>query len=119
MRSGAGTDYYVVGWVYPGDLVTVLETKTVGSMKWGKIDKGWISMSYVKLGDGGASQVGQTKTVIASYLNVRKNPGSTGYICGGLSYGAKVTILETTDVNGSIWGRCSEGWICIDPEYVK
>ena len=119
VRSGAGTDYSVVGWVYPGDKVTILEQKTVGSMKWGRIDKGWISMSYVKLDSSASNQVGQTKTVIASYLNVRKNPGSTGYICGGLSYGTKVTILETTDVNGTPWGRTSEGWICIDSQYVK
>ena len=31
-----------------GEKVTVTEQKTVGSVTWGKTNKGWISMKYVK-----------------------------------------------------------------------
>ena len=49
IRSGPGTEYEVVGTLRNGDRVGVLEKKTVGGMTWGKIDQGWISLSYVKL----------------------------------------------------------------------
>lgn len=49
IRSGAGTNYSIVGYLNKGDKVTILETKTVGGMKWGRIAKGWISMDYVKI----------------------------------------------------------------------
>jgi uncharacterized protein YjdB len=32
-----------------GQKVTILEQKTVGNTTWGRTDKGWISMKYVKL----------------------------------------------------------------------
>lgn len=49
IRSGAGTNYSIVGWLQIGDRVTITERKTVGSMEWGKMEKGWISLTYVKL----------------------------------------------------------------------
>jgi uncharacterized protein YgiM (DUF1202 family) len=47
VRSNAGTNYSVVGQLYKGDTVVILETKVVGGVKWARIDKGWISMKYV------------------------------------------------------------------------
>jgi len=49
IRSGPGTSYSIVGFLHTGDKVTILETKTVGGTKWGRIAKGWISMDYVKV----------------------------------------------------------------------
>lgn len=49
IRSGAGTSYSILGYLHTGDKVTILETKTVNGVKWGRIDKGWISMDYVKV----------------------------------------------------------------------
>ena len=48
VRSGAGTNYKVVGYLYQGAKVEILETKQVGSSTWGRIKTGWISMNYVK-----------------------------------------------------------------------
>ena len=48
VRSGAGTNYTVVGYLYQGAAVEVLETKQVGTATWGRIKTGWISMTYVK-----------------------------------------------------------------------
>lgn len=49
IRSGAGTGYKVVGSYPNGAKVEILEQKTVGSTIWGRTDKGWISLDYVKL----------------------------------------------------------------------
>ena len=49
IRKGAGTNYAIVGTLTIGDKVTILETKTVSGMKWGRITKGWISLDYVTL----------------------------------------------------------------------
>lgn len=47
IRSGAGTNYKIVGVLYNGAKVEILETKTVNGTKWGRISKGWICMDYV------------------------------------------------------------------------
>lgn len=46
VRSGAGTGYSVVGYLYAGAKVEILEQKTVNGQLWGKISTGWISMEY-------------------------------------------------------------------------
>ena len=48
IRSGAGTGYAVVGYLYTGAKVEILETQQVGSTTWGKTAQGWISMDYVR-----------------------------------------------------------------------
>lgn len=48
IRSGAGTSNQIVGRLYRGDQVTVLETKAVGDAQWGRISKGWICLDYTK-----------------------------------------------------------------------
>ena len=48
VRSGAGTTYSVVTTLKKGTKVTILETKTVNGVLWGKTDRGWLSMDYVK-----------------------------------------------------------------------
>jgi len=47
IRSGAGTNYKIVGVLYNGAKVEILETKTVNGTQWGRITKGWICMDYV------------------------------------------------------------------------
>jgi len=116
IRSNAGTDQTVLGYLTMGTKVSIYEKKTVGSMVWGRIDKGWISLDYVKL-DSGNSTTTQSKTVTASSLCVRSGAGTGNSILSYLSRGAKVTILEEKSVNGTPWGRIDKGWICLD--YVK
>ena len=47
IRSGAGTNNAVVGQLYKGATVEILEKKTVNGTVWARINKGWISMKYV------------------------------------------------------------------------
>ena len=49
IRSGAGTDYNIVGSLSKGDNVTILETVTIGTSKWGRIRQGWICLDYVRM----------------------------------------------------------------------
>ena len=47
IRSGAGLSNTIVGFLYWGDKVEVLDTKTVDGMTWAKISQGWVSMDYL------------------------------------------------------------------------
>ena len=143
IRSGAGTTYSVVGYLYPGDKVTITSQTQVGSLKWGKISRGWICMSYVKLDSGNTSTdssnnnssnnnnnnnnnntesgntttTNKTGTVTANSLRIRSAAGTSSTTVGYLNTGARVTITQTTSVNGVTWGKIDRGWICLD--YVK
>ena len=48
VRSGAGTNNRIVGRLYNGQKVTILETKVVNGTTWGRISTGWISMDYIR-----------------------------------------------------------------------
>lgn len=132
-------DGTIVGKLYLGDKVEILETKTVNGRQWGRCSQGWICLrSYAKLetvtettgstasGNTSGTQkpADTTVTVTKTYAtiintnsqNVRTSPDGT--ICGTLKKGDKVEILEQKTVNGRLWGRCSKGWICMRT-YVK
>lgn len=47
IRSGPGTAYSTVGYLFNGHQVVIQEQVTAGGMVWGKIARGWISMDYV------------------------------------------------------------------------
>ena len=49
VRSGAGIGNAVVGKLLNGTQVEVLEVKTVGTAKWGRVKQGWICMDYVTM----------------------------------------------------------------------
>ena len=40
VRSGPGTSYAIAGYLSNNTAVEILEQKTVGSTRWGRIDKG-------------------------------------------------------------------------------
>jgi len=122
----------------PLDLeVEILEQKTVKEINWGRIDKmklsdgtkikaGWIDLQYVKF--PGEEEPEETEppvdvepepapivvnmgTVTASKLNIRKGPDS-GYETDGAYYrGDRIEILETKDVEDTVWGRTNLGWV--------
>lgn len=117
IRSGAGTNHSVLGYLTQGTRVDIYEKMTVGSMIWGRIDKGWISLDYIKLDSTAGSADSNMKTVNTSSLRIRSGAGTNNSIVGYLSMGDKVEILEQTMVDGTPWGKISKGWICLD--YVK
>ena len=114
IRTGAGTNYTVVGHLKPKEKVTITEKKTVNGRVWGKTSKGWVCMDYIIVDKSSTSTstTTVTKTITADCLNVRSNHGTAYSIVGYLYYGAKVEILETAKASdGSLWGRIAKGWI--------
>ena len=125
VRNGPGTSYSVAGYLGPKEKVEILEQKSVGATKWGRITKGWISLDYVILdktesgttGNTGSTGNAQTGKVTATELLVRSGPGTTYSIISYLTQGASVTVSERK-TNGSLeWGKIANGWICVN--YVK
>ena len=48
IRKDAGTGCTVVGKLYKGEKVEILEKKTVSGDVWGRCSKGWICLDYVQ-----------------------------------------------------------------------
>jgi uncharacterized protein YgiM (DUF1202 family) len=121
IRSGAGTNYALVGYYHPGDKITITEFKKAQGMEWGRTDRGWVSMIYIVL-DGNnkpAEDKNETANTLTGTVNgiglrIRKGAGTNYAIVGTLTIGDKVTILETKTVSGMKWGRITKGWISLD-----
>lgn len=146
IRSKAGTNGYLVGTYLRGDRVEILERTMVGSAPWGRTDRGWICLTYVKLDEAEQetpeettaptepettvpkepeqedtqpeTQEGVSATVISKNgLNIRSGPGTQYATVGSYGSGAKITILEQKTVGGVTWGRTVKGWVCM--QYVQ
>lgn len=106
IRKGAGSTYDTAGSYKKGDRVTILETKTVSGTTWGRTDKGWISMTYVKL-DGSAGSAIDTGTNVAGPgANLGGNTGSGSG--SGSSSSDKDSDIESNGKTTAL------GWIVID-----
>lgn len=117
IRSTPGVDNPQVGTIAGGTRVLITETTKVGSTTWGKIDKGWISLYYVKLDSGSVPAGAMVGTVTTSGLRIRSAAGTDNPAVGSYDRGDQVVILEKTTVDGRAWGRTDKGWISM--YYVK
>ena len=124
-----------VGSLPSGSKIQVYETQEAGGMTWGKIDRGWVCMTYVRMDDtSGEKPSGDTASdnssapestvetitgtvTVSGSLRIRMGAGTNTAQVGLLSNGTAVTIYETTMVAGVKWGRIDQGWICMN--YVK
>ena len=129
IREDASKNSKVVGNYSKGDVVVVLELKN----GWGRTEKGWILMDYVKTGNtdnttnnntntdkpnsnvsGNGSTTVQFKGITtATDLNIRNSASKDGERVGSLKYGSRVEILEKS----GNWGRTKDGWISLDYVY--
>lgn len=135
VRSAAGARNNKVTTLKRGTAVTVYEQKTVDGALWGRIDQGWVAMSYIDLSSkstgttsgvtGGIATGGTTimttvpsGAVAVGYVNyvnevnIRSGAGQGYAKAGTLKKGANVVIYEQKLVDGMIWGRIDQGWIC-------
>ena len=118
VRSGPSTSTSVVGYLSPNERVTITEKTTSGSMTWGKISSGWISLDYVVLDTQSGGDIGTQKLTgtvkVNDFLRIRTGPGTSYAIAGYLSPNAKVEITERKSVGSTEWGKISKGWISMD-----
>ena len=78
-------------------------------------------MDYVKTGSAETpstpdtpSGEGTACTVTSDVVNVRSGAGTGNGVVSTVTRGTSLTIVETTTVNGALWGRMtSGGWICL------
>ena len=108
IRSGAGTNYDVVGSAAKGKSYKLIEFLQVGNDIWGKIStKHWICVSQ-----SGTLYVNATCTTTAA-LNYRSGAGTKYGVVGTFKKGTKLTF---TKVSGS-WGCVGKGWVSLN--YIK
>lgn len=113
IRAGAGTGYAKVGEYKKGTYVNFYEIVTANSNKWGRTDKGWISMRYVQQ-DAPTTGKGITGRVYnCKNLTVRAGAGTNYAKVTSIPNGTKVEILECTKVGMATWGRTYQGWISL------
>ena len=106
VRYGPGSSYDVVTKVTNGTSHTYYQK----SGDWVRIKDGWIyTKGYTDIGGGttGGTATNQSGTITASFLHIRKGPGTSYESVGKYANGDKVTITETKDG----WGKTDKGWI--------
>lgn len=116
IRKSASKDSESVGKYEKGDKIEILEVKD----GWGRTNKGWVSMNYVKMtttstdtGTNTTYKTGTATVVVNSSLTIRKSASASAEKVGSYENGDKVTI---TKVDGE-WGQTDKGWINL--KYVK
>ena len=132
VRSAAGVRNALVTTLAKGTAVTVYEQTTQDGALWGRIDQGWVAMSYIDLSSkpsnttssitGGSSNTimttvpsGAVAVGFVNYVNevnIRSGAGQGYGKVGTLKKGANVVIYEQKLEGGMIWGRIDQGWIC-------
>ena len=135
VRSAAGVRNTLVTTLKQGTAVTVYEQTTKDGALWGRIDQGWVAMSYIDLSSksngstsgitGGTSSgsttimttvpAGAVAVGFVNYVNevnIRAGAGQGYAKVGTLKKGANVVIYEQKLQGGMIWGRIDQGWIC-------
>ena len=117
LRKEPGTKYEKSGTVSKGDRVVITETAKVGSATWGKTEKGWIHMYYVKLDSKPLPEGATYKIVTVNGLNIRAGAGVNYDKVGTYRKGEVIVVYELTKVGDKDWGRTDKGWISL--EYTK
>lgn len=125
VRSGAGTNYPIVGKLTKGAQIKIYQQASTGNAFWGKTDAGWVSMAYVAVTSGTPSTPSTpstpTETVIARavvndniVLTVRSGAGTNAPRVSSLNPGTAVNVYERVNVAGQNWGRIGVNqWICL------
>lgn len=131
IRTGPGTGYGRVRYLSNGSRVNIYEQTVVGNMTWGRMDEGWVSMSYVILDSTAPAPtvpettvppattptvyLGVGGTIKASGgLAVRNGPATSYSVSRYLRNGSRITIYEQQTVNGVSWGTIGDGWVCLN-----
>ena len=110
VREGAGTEYEVVGRMYPQSAGEILEEKD----GWVKIAsgqvEGWVSSDYLLTGEDALETITENGycygTVTAEALNVRDIPGLDSNVVSSLAQGADCVVSSIDE----------DGWAAVTDE---
>lgn len=124
VRATPGTNGKFLGKILPGTQVNILETRTVGTTKWGRVEQGWICMDYVQIisdlpqdvldalqgstGSTGSNNSGSSTTTgaetaiytgtVTNEVNVYKETNVNSDVIRTLSEGDNITMHEILEV---------------------
>lgn len=132
IRKGADSNYEVAGSYMEGDRIEILETKTVDGTVWGRTNRGWVGMGYVRM-DGTAPDKDETdasesklttdgSTAILGYgvvdlgeLNVRLGPDTKYGKVRTVAEGVRYAFYQRIDN----WVRIEDGWVSTEYFYIE
>lgn len=123
VRSGPGTNYSKIGFLYRNSQVTILgQTGAWYKIKFGSTT-GYVHSAYVKVSNAVPSRgeddrsLPSTAVVTATWLNVRTGPGTNYTRIGAIKMNSRVTILQKV---GS-WYKISYGALTgyVSGDYLK
>lgn len=123
VRSGPGTNYNRIGFLYRNSQVTILGQSGVWyKIKFGNTT-GYVHSAYVKISNAVTSREGDdrslpdTALVTATWLNVRTGPGTSYAKVGAIKANSPVTVLQKV---GS-WYKVSYGTLTgyVSEDYLK
>ena len=132
VRKGPGSDYDSEGFLYKGDRVEILETKTDEDTVWGRTHEGWVGMGYVRMdgtytsdsepessssvtkSDGNTTVLGYG-IVTLNELNVRLGPDTIYGKAGTIPRGSRYAYYQLLDG----WARIECGWVSAEHFYVE
>lgn len=119
VRAGAGSNHAWVGTLKQGDRVEILEQTTVDGKLWGRCEKGWFCITgYVTVEEVSEEESDRNIMTVTAYsLTIRADAGSGNPIVGYLKQGEQVEVLETKEVDGTLWARIDRGWV--STKYLK
>ena len=143
IRSVAGSRGKTLGSYSSGDRLEILEITEISRIRWGRTDKGWVRLTYVKLDNQEENQettepateeteqptatepevpVKELVGVIASVssqfsLNIRAEAGNDQRIVGTYKPGRNIWIQEIITMDTVSWGRTEDGWV--NMQYVR
>ena len=124
LRSGAGTGYSVIGSLYLGQRVTVINNSDAN---WAKIrtesgQEGYCTKEFLQISDGSGSNAGEEvsigKAITTDYLNLRSGAGLNHNVLTVLAKGAVVDVIDNSDgtwvkvkTNEGTVGYCSKDYL--------
>ena len=124
LRSGAGTGYSLIGSLYLGQCVTVIDNSDAN---WAKIrtesgQEGYCTKEFLQISDGSGSNAGEEvsigKAITTDYLNLRSGAGLNHNVLTVLAKGAVVDVIDNSDgtwvkvkTNDGTVGYCSKDYL--------
>ncbi len=116
IRAKASTNSDIVGSLLRGARVEITETTVVKGVTWGRVEKGWISLDYVRL-DGEETEVigsGIVGTVTTNGLRIRSKASTDSKVLGELTEGQRLGLDKFTHYGNDLWGHFSQGWVSMN-----